>query len=351
MSLRSIARELGVSVTAVSLALKNSPRVSPELAERIRRLARDRGYVPNALISELMSEVRKSVSPTYHATLGAFSLYPEREPWKRPQRDYLHVVLKSATDCAESHGYRLEYFWYREPGMTPARFAKILEARGIHGLFCLGSLDPEEPYPAELAQFAVTTFGTSIPGKLHRVSSHFAADARLLFERLLSRGYRRPGLNILVHGDRRTDYAYSATYLSTLERNFPLPHTPVLRSDTWDADRFHHWFSRHQPDVIVLHQSEEYVAGLETYLKERGLRVPEDIGIALLDKNPNPARFSGMLQDPGRMGATSIEMLIGRVLLRDFAPPDHPKIELVGGTWNEGRTIRKPRRIGKSAPR
>jgi LacI family transcriptional regulator len=344
MSLRAIARELGISATAVSLAMKNSPRVSPELGNRIRKLASERGYVPNARLSELMGEVRKSVSPAYHATLGAFSLYPDKEPWKRPHRDYLQRLLQSATACAHSHGYLLEYFWYKEAGMNPARFRGILEARGIQGLFCLGSLDPEEKYPPELANFAHTTFGASIPGDLHRVSSHFASDARLLFQELLRRGYQRPGLAILVHGDRRTDYAYSATYLSMLERQFPLPHTPVLRSDVWDRDGFHHWFSRNQPDVVVLHQQEDYVLGVENYLKERGLRIPTHVGIALLDKNPNPARFSGVCQDHKLMGATAIEMLIGRILLRDFSFPTHPKIELVCGSWNEGRTLRAARK-------
>jgi hypothetical protein len=33
-------------------------------------------------------------------------------------------------------------------------------------------------------------------------------------------------------------------------------------------------------------------------------------------------------------------MLLGRVLLRDFAAPVFPKTEMVVGTWNEGRTLR-----------
>lgn len=350
MSLRSIARELKVSATAVSLALKNSPRVSPDLCTKVQRLARERGYVPNARLAELMGEVRKSVTSTYHANLCAFSLYPEKQPWLRPHCAYLKLLLQSATTCAQSHGYQLEYLWYKEPGMTPQRFRYILEARGIHGVFCLGSLDPEEKYPAALAQFAGTTFGASIPGSLHRVSSHFAADARLLFGQLIQRGYRRPGLAILVQGDRRTDYAYSSTFLSTLERQCPLPHTPVLRAETWDEDGFHHWFSRHQPDVIVLHQHEEYIAGVEQYLRRQGLRVPGKVGLALLDKNPNPAHYAGVIQDMGRMGETAIEMLIGRIVLRDFGPPKRAKVELVGGDWNEGSTLRPLRRSRGSAP-
>jgi hypothetical protein len=41
------------------------------------------------------------------------------------------------------------------------------------------------------------------------------------------------------------------------------------------------------------------------------------------------------------MGVVEAEMLLGRIMLRDFGPPLSPKIELVQGRWNEGRTLRR----------
>ncbi|MSU48374.1 MAG: hypothetical protein EXS37_04650 [Opitutus sp.] len=68
------------------------------------------------------------------------------------------------------------------------------------------------------------------------------------------------------------------------------------------------------------------------------------MGVALLDKNPDRARYSGICQDPALMGAVALEMLLGRLLLRDFAAPESPKIELVVGSWNEGPTLRSAAR-------
>ena len=342
MSVRALARQLGVSATTVSLALKNSPRVSAGLRARIEKLAKDTGYVPNARLAEVMGEMRRSISPTYHATLGVFSLYPEKEPWTHYPTQYLKDLLDSATACARSHGYQLEYFWLKEPGMRPARLTAILEARGIQGVFCLGCLDPEETFPPELRPFAIVTYGASVLGNLHRVASHFSADAHTLFDELLRRGYTRPGLAILVQGDRRTAYAYSETYLGFLERHLPPPHPAILRSDLWNEADFHRWFCSGLPDVIVLHQTEEYIEGVQRYLRRRGLTVPGKVGIALLDKNPDRRRYSGICQDNPRMGVAAIEMLIGRILLRDFGPSVQPKFELVGGAWNEGRSLRRP---------
>lgn len=341
MSVRSIARELGVSPTAVSLALKDSPRVSAALREAVRRRARETGHVPNARLNELMREVRQSAAPAYRATIGLVSLFPEERPWiERPLYAHLGLVRQGARERAEAHGYKLEDFWVKRPGLTPDRLRTILEARGIRGLLCLGSLDPEERFPAALKSFAVVTHAASIPDRLHRVVSHFVADARTLFDELLRRGYRRPGLVILVSGDRRTDHLYSATFLSHQERRFAAPPIPVLRAEEWNEAEFAAWFSAHRPDVIVLHQYESYTRAVEDFLARRRMAVPRDVGLALLDKLPDPRRYSGIRQDPARMGATATEMLLGRILLGDFGLPEFPKVELVQGRWNEGRTLR-----------
>ncbi|PAW63916.1 MAG: hypothetical protein B9S34_13555 [Opitutia bacterium Tous-C1TDCM] len=343
MSVRSLARELGVSATAVSLALKDSPRVSAELRAAVQRAARAQGHVPNARLAELMSEVRQSAAPVYRATIGVISLFPEEKPWREhPTFGHLQLVLDGARRRAESHGYKFEEFWVKRPGLTPGRLREILEARGIRGLLCLGSLDPEERLPAALKKFTVVTHAASIPDRLHRVLSHFAEDARTLFDELLRRGYRRPGLVILASGDRRTDHLYSASFLSHQERKFAAPAVPILRAETWNEAEFEAWLRAHRPDAVVLHQYGPYTRAVDAYLRRRRIKVPRDLGLALLDKNPDRARYSGICQDPALMGAVATEMLLGRMLLRDFGAPAVPKIELVQGEWNEGRTLRRP---------
>jgi LacI family transcriptional regulator len=350
MSVRSIARKLGVSGAAVSLALKGSERVSAALRARVQAAARAAGHVPNARLAEMMREVRQSGAREYRATLGMISLYPEEEPWReRSNWEHLARFVQGAQAAAEAHGYKLESLWLKEPGMTPARLGGILEARGIKGLLCLGSLDPEEEFPAALHNFAVVTQGASIAGPIHRVVSHFAADARRLLEELRERGYVRPGLAILSSGDRRADQLYSARFLGYQEQVFAAPPVPILRAEIWNEAEFHDWFSTHRPDVIVLHQHAPYLAALEKYLAQHRWRVPRDVGLALLDLNPNPERYAGVRQDFAAMGATAVEMLLGRLLLRDFGRPRRPKVELVVGEWNEGRTLRKApaRQAGK----
>ena len=77
---------------------------------------------------------------------------------------------------------------------------------------------------------------------------------------------------------------------------------------------------------LMLHQRPEFLDGVRRCLQRRGLRIPQEIGLALLDLNPDTAYYSGIRQTPRLMGATAAELLIGRVLLRDFGRPAHPKV-------------------------
>ena len=96
----------------------------------------------------------------------------------------------------------------------------------------------------------------------------------------------------------------------------------------------------------MLHRYADYVRAVEAFLARRRLRVPRDVGLALLDKIPDRARHAGICQDPFRIGAMAAELLLGGILLHDLATPEHPKVELVGGEWSEGRTLRAARAPG-----
>ena len=61
ISLKDIARELGVSISTVSRALKDHPNISPEIKEKVNRLAEAWDYRPNPLAMGLLRQNTRTI--------------------------------------------------------------------------------------------------------------------------------------------------------------------------------------------------------------------------------------------------------------------------------------------------
>ena len=92
--MRDIARELGVSVSTVSRALKNSPAISPSQRERIQAYARERRFFPNALAESLR---RSRVAPP--KIIGV--IIPQIAHY------YFSTILSGIEEEASQRGYNI----------------------------------------------------------------------------------------------------------------------------------------------------------------------------------------------------------------------------------------------------
>jgi len=94
LTMKDIARELGVSVATVSRALKNSPRISPERRAAIQQYAREHDFTPNVLAESLR---HSRVQPV--KLIGV--IVPEFTHF------YFSSVLAGIEEEASSRGYRI----------------------------------------------------------------------------------------------------------------------------------------------------------------------------------------------------------------------------------------------------
>ena len=94
LTMKDIARELGVSVATVSRALKNSPRISPERRAAIQQYAREHDFTPNVLAESLR---HSRVQPV--KLIGV--IIPEFTHF------YFSSVLAGIEEEASSRGYRI----------------------------------------------------------------------------------------------------------------------------------------------------------------------------------------------------------------------------------------------------
>lgn len=338
MNVRQIAKLAGVSPSAVSLALRGSPRISAPTRERIVRLAKQSGYAPDARIVELMRHLRKPRAVRQQASFGVISFYDTLRAWERSQ--HLARIYEGMDRRARELGYRLEPLWLRAPGMTYRRFSGILDARGIDGLLCFGSPEFEQEFPTELSRYAVVVQGLSIHTPMHRVTSHFYNDTIHALNRALAMGYRRPGLVLGTYEDTRSAHAHSAAYLGWCEHTISAGSAlPILRMNEVEEPALAEWYARQRPDVIVFVHLPDMIPRFRAALKSLQIKVPKRLGVVVLSHRVEGTGFTGLQQNQMLMGAWAVELLAARIANRDFGIPANPRTEMVESEWINGKSL------------
>jgi len=339
MSVRQIAQLAGVSFSTVSLALNDSPRISAETKAKILQLARKLDYKPNPKINELMSHLRARPKTKTEACLGVMALYDSPRPWERRPSIRTWNGMQAR---AKALGYRLETFWPQAPGMTMRRLRTVLDARGIQGLLCFGSSNFEEKFPEELDHYAIVTIGLSIQSSLHRIISHFYADTTRSLNRIYELGYRRPGLVVRRDEEIRCNHTYTSAYLGWCDYTLGAAGTvPVLRLEGADLTPMGDWLDRCRPDVLVLVHLHDQLREIDTLLRNRSLKVPDGIGVAVVSTVLEGTKYSGVAPHRFLMGTRAVDLLVNRITNRDFGFPTNPRIEMVEGHWVDGFSLRK----------
>jgi len=340
VNIRHLARLAGLSPSSVSLALRDSPKISAARKAQVRRLAEQVGYRSDARVVAMMRHLRKPAAVRESACFAVMSFYPGRQPWEQS----LHGIriYEGMSRRAAELGYRLEPLWLRSPGMTHRRFRGILEARGIEGLLCFGSPNFDEEFPAELSRCAIVTVGLSLRTPLHRVVSDSFSDTVTALDRLQRLGYLRPGLVISSYEELRGAHKHTAAYLGWCEHRLgQAAALPILRLDEVEPAPLLTWLKRERPDALVFVHQGDVLGDLQALLRRHRVRVPRNLGVLAISPTLAGAKFAGLHENQLMMGVRAVELLAARIANRDLGIPRFPRIELVESLWQDGHSLRR----------
>jgi LacI family transcriptional regulator len=333
---REIATALGVSIAAVSLALKNSPELSAAKRREIQEFADRMGYRPNSAAAELASYKRVSASQPITATLAWINT------WKPASklRSYRQFdgYWTGAEAAAAKLGYRLEELQL-ESGLHPHRLHEILQARGIRGIL----LPPqrEEPHWGNFPWdcYSVVRFGQSMKyPACHIVSSDQVGNAMTAFRMIRLKGYRRIGfLTNEAEMVRKGGHLFEAGFLMAQRFVEEEERVPVcVVTDTNHSARIGkmtRWMEEHGVDAIFTD-----IAEVPSILSAVGLRVPEDIGLAVTNV-ADIAVPAGIHQHPIEIGKVGAFLLHSLITHNERGIPAIPRQVLVDGTWVDGPSL------------
>ena len=345
-SIRSLARQLGLSAATVSLALRESPRVVEGTRRRVQQEAARVGYRPNPLIGSVLTAVRRAAHGEFQGALLAINHWPDAGP--PVLHAYHREVLEGARRRAAELGCSLTHVWEGPRQLSLARINGMIAARGIAGVIVM-------PFP-ETRDFTELRWGRisavmldhclSAP-ELHTVLPDHQEMMFAAIEELAARGYRRPGLMVVDWRDARIRHRWSAGYYSACASVFgriamPVPATPVL-----DAARFGAWVRRHRPDVIIAHAQRE----VREWLRGLGKRIPADIGFLSLNRTETVEPCAAFDLQPAQLGATAVESVIAQLHRNERGVPARPKVIMHAGDFLDGPTLRPRAEPARSARR
>lgn len=335
-TLRDIARRAGLSHTAVSMALRGDPVIPLRTRTRLRRLAEAMGYRPNPLVAALMTQVRARRRREAVEVIGLLTGGPTADNWKAHSAAVgFHA---GASRRAAELGLRVEPLWLGPNGRHAEHASRVLRARSIRGNLIVPFPEPSYPQPLEWGEMICVALGYAYPAlRLHRATHHHFRGSLAAVENLVRRGYRRIALTLEETENNRVGYAWLGGYLAAREMAGLPSLAPLVTTPRTSVVETRRWLTAQRPDAVIGFGPMQLRA-----LEAAGARVPDDLGYAALDveqmRLAGRTGASGIDQNLPQIGATAIDILVGRLYHNEQGLPQRPVLSMVEGVWVEGAT-------------
>jgi len=334
-TVRSLARELGLSRTTVSDALRGAPRVDLRTVQRVQEAARLAGYQRNPLAAALMSELRRSRGATFRGVIAAIDLdEPDRPAYAAR---FHHELVVGAASRGDELGFKVENFVMgRDGGLSVPRLDSVLQSRGIHGVLLLPAWYEPDLSQLDWKRYAgiYTDYIIERPA-LHSVCSDHHRAMMAALARLAARGYRRPGLVLHRHNDERLQHRWSGAFRAFQENHAAVEAVPPLMSAGLTRDEFVRWFKRAQPDVVLAHNTE-----VIDWMEGCGAVIPETHGFVSLNLVMKTRPCAGLDLQPHVLGARAAELLIAQLQRNERGVPEWPTTTMIPARWVDGPSLR-----------
>jgi len=335
ISVREIARQMGVSHGTVSMALRNDPRVAVETRAKVRRYAEKTGYRPDPMLEALAYCRRSKAGRPVKAKVAWINAEVEAD--RSLHCPEFAGYWKGAKAAAEKHGFQIEEL-RMGPEVTPERLHRVLKARRIRGIL----LPPHSHQPHwgdfPWGDYAVVRLGRSLKfPTTHLVAPDLMSNAMLAYRSMRERGYRRIAFvtgrfELAPHG-----HLAGAGWLAAQEMAPEEDRVPAFTFLTYPVQErvepFRRWLDQFQPDAILSDGSD-----IHDLLKEAKVNVPGDLGLAMIHV-PGGGADSGVHPNAEEIGRAAFLMLNSQINEGSKGEPKVLRQLVVQGDWVDGTSL------------
>ena len=279
VSIKDIAKEVGVSTALVSYVLNNKEkeaRVGKQIAEKVRRVARRLNYSPNLIARSLQSGRTN--------TLGLIVA-----DISNPFFSYIARVIE---DAANQHGYTVIIGSSDEQASKSASLINAFLNRQVDGLIIAPAEESEKQLQKLLDDkfpfVLVDRYFTGLNANSVHIDNYQSSFQAV--EHLIKKGYRRIGMmaykTALPHMQERIrgyNAALKANGIRTKRNWLQKAGYTTLEQDVQKGLR-NALGGRDAPDAFFFATNSLAVSGLK-YIYREGIRVPEELGIISFDES------------------------------------------------------------------
>jgi LacI family transcriptional regulator len=331
VTMKTLAKAAGVSVSTVSLALRNHSRIPEATKLKIRELARQLNYKPNPKLSRFMASLRDSNSQ-FMVNIGLVT------PIVNPDRPELSRIFRGVHDRSRELGYGFDEFPIVRGVGTEKRLEEVLATRNMDGVVFFPMLGGKSSLNVRLTGLSAVAMGYSLVSpNLHRIAFDHFGGVTLAFQKLQEAGYARIGLCVRERANQSSRDAWlRGWYAHAWETGATNPPRPLIGS-ILDFREFETWFRKERPDVIL---ADGNANNLLEWLDKMGVDVPGEAGYASLHLSHHWSGISGLKQNDYLQGRIAVDALAQSIYLNEQGIPENPRTIIVNGQWVDGATTR-----------
>ncbi len=328
VTLKDVAQVARVSAMTVSLALRNSPKVSPATRARIQTLAKKMRYQPNAFAVSLRATQNASIQ-AHQATLALIVGHRDANPINSRRPHYQHM-LEGVQKRAQTQGYAVEVIWRYASELTPRRIASLLRARNIPGIIFCSIHEHELGFP-------IGAFACSYLAPTTSRLPHVSFDPYQSMVDLMQRIYKYPGIGLAVwpaydHNNRgRTVAAFKHMHRELgLEETIPVCfHQPNQQGHSGEIRSVIRWIRKYKVKTLISPS-----AHLEQWLRESDIDIPGELLFINLELQNFDNTTPGMLPPWRLIGAAATDLVIAQIHRGEHGYQGNPKSILLRSEWH-----------------
>ena len=335
VSMKDIAKQCHVSVASVSKALNGYSDIGEETRNLIITTAHEMGYLPNSSARALKTKKSYNLGVLFvDAAMNGLT------------HEYFNHVLESFKYRAEEKGYDITFIAGNTAGQKMS-FYERCRYRGVDGVLVACFKYYEEDIQDLIrSELPVVTIDHTFEGKIAVVSNNVQGMEELV-SYIYSMGHKKIAY---IHGDDTpvTRNRLSGFYRTTQRYGLEIPDEYVRASSYRDlemaAKATGELLDLPNPPTCIMYPDDYAAVGGMNEIRERGLRIPEDISITGYDgidlvRMMEP-KLTTLCQDTRKIGRVAAEKLISLI--------EHPKTTLIDkfsidGVLFKGATVGRNR--------